>query len=136
MSARLWCALLAMSAWLACLQTEGPQPRAARLQAEVEDDSPGPGGDDDAEPFARASSKGCRPLTCVELGATCGSLTDGCGDVVQCGDCAEGEACGLAQAGRCGPAESPRSCAVRTCGSDCGLVYDGCSGVLDCGVCR
>jgi hypothetical protein len=32
---------------------------------------------------------GCPPLTCAELGLTCGIVSDGCGGIIDCGYCAE-----------------------------------------------
>jgi hypothetical protein len=35
----------------------------------------------------------CEPLTCEEVGATCGVASDGCGDTLDCGGCPAGEVC-------------------------------------------
>jgi hypothetical protein len=35
----------------------------------------------------------CRPKTCGQIGGECGSIADGCGGTIQCGDCAAGERC-------------------------------------------
>jgi hypothetical protein len=37
---------------------------------------------------------GCVPQTCAGLGADCGQVADGCGGVLQCGDCVAPESCG------------------------------------------
>src|SRR5262245_10658362 len=36
----------------------------------------------------------CQPLTCASARATCGSVLDGCGGVLTCGTCGNGETCG------------------------------------------
>ena len=36
----------------------------------------------------------CVPLTCAEAGAQCGDIGDGCGNVIDCGPCTGGLACG------------------------------------------
>lgn len=129
-------ALVAVVTSLGCLQTEAPQPQADPLRTEAEDEAPGPGGDDDQLPLARAERQQCIPLTCADLAASCGSAPDGCGGVVQCGSCAEGEECGLSERNSCANAESPRTCLLRACADECGLMSDGCAGVVDCGPCR
>ncbi len=35
----------------------------------------------------------CTPYTCEELGYTCGSWTDGCGGIINCGSCPSGYVC-------------------------------------------
>jgi hypothetical protein len=35
----------------------------------------------------------CRPLDCPEIGAQCGTTTDGCGTPLECGTCSPGEQC-------------------------------------------
>ncbi|HEY3816315.1 MAG TPA: hypothetical protein VGL81_04040 [Polyangiaceae bacterium] len=86
----------------------------------------------------------CRARTCAELGYTCGSNGDGCGDALQCGACPEPEICGVGGFSECGggqglgpdggPLCTPRTCA--TLGFDCGPASDGCGGVLQCGICQ
>jgi hypothetical protein len=64
------------------------------------------------------------------VGATCGTVSDGCGGVVTCGGtCPTGQAC---VNNVCGPCV-PRTCAQL--GATCGMVGDGCGGVNDCGPC-
>ncbi len=36
----------------------------------------------------------CEPVTCQQLGATCGSPQDGCGQALSCGLCPSGQGCG------------------------------------------
>ncbi|MEW5853662.1 MAG: hypothetical protein AB2A00_33105 [Myxococcota bacterium] len=47
----------------------------------------------------------CQPRTCQQMGATCGVVDDGCGQVLDCGTCRAGEMCGAA-----------RQCVVVMCG--------------------
>jgi hypothetical protein len=70
-------------------------------------------------------------------GRLCGRVGDSCGGVLECGDCTDGQVCGVMTAGLCGPA--PGTCTARTCnvtgGPLCGTVGDGCGGTLPCGDC-
>ncbi len=81
----------------------------------------------------------CKPTTCAVLeagGDRCGFNADGCGGVVDCGDCTSGKVCGGGTAGanKCGPGTcTPKTCAQLN--SNCGLIGDGCGGQLDCGSC-
>jgi len=78
----------------------------------------------------------CTPKTCVELGLTCGPAGDGCGNVIECGNCGPGMACGAGGASTCGPVANmctPTTCAAL--GYDCGYAGDGCGNLLTCGMC-
>jgi hypothetical protein len=80
---------------------------------------------------------GCTPLTCATAGATCGPIGDGCGGVVQCGTCADGETCGGGgKASTCGkPPCSKKTCADLD--ANCGAIGDGCGGLIaSCGACE
>lgn len=44
---------------------------------------------------ARLPDAGCRPLTCETVRAECGTLDDGCGGTLSCGDCEAPETCGV-----------------------------------------
>ncbi len=45
----------------------------------------------------------CTPLTCMEVGAQCGIIGDGCGNTVDCGTCPQGQVCGgNGSANQCG----------------------------------
>jgi len=55
----------------------------------------------------------CAPTTCAAQGATCGTISDGCGGTVSCGTCTT----------------------PNTQGAQCGSVPDGCGGTLYCGTC-
>jgi hypothetical protein len=77
----------------------------------------------------------CEPLTCAKQGIKCGPAGDGCGNEIQCGTCAVGEACGAGgQSGVCAPVCVPRTCAQL--GFNCGPTGDGCGGELQCGTCK
>lgn len=82
----------------------------------------------------------CGPAPCVPIACEpgdCGRKSNGCDDVLECGECAPGDAgvpmvCGAnGVANRCG-------CEKRDCGRlgyTCGTVDDGCGGRLECGTC-
>jgi hypothetical protein len=77
----------------------------------------------------------CTPRTCADLGVECGPAGDGCGGLLSCGSCNNGDRCGGGGSGKCGAVVS---CAPATCASQqiaCGPAGDGCGGRLDCGQC-
>jgi hypothetical protein len=84
----------------------------------------------------------CVPRKCEDVGANCGPVADGCGGLLQCGDCRAPEICG--GAGRpnvCGNpfAQDGSACKPLTCqdvGANCGPIGDGCGGVVQCGTCQ
>jgi hypothetical protein len=76
----------------------------------------------------------CDEKTCDDLGATCGYRADGCGGLLDCGQCGAPDTCG----GGGTPNECGHSCPLTTCGAqgaNCGVIADGCGGQLDCGDC-
>ncbi len=81
------------------------------------------------------SSPMCTPKTCAQQGITCGPAGDGCGGLLQCGNCVSPQTCGGGgQPGQCGGTP----CVTRTCaqqGISCGPAGDGCGGPLSCGNC-
>jgi hypothetical protein len=83
----------------------------------------------------------CIPRTCVDAGANCGKIGDGCGGIVDCGGCTGADICGgNGKANVCGNsfAVDGATCLPRTCadvGANCGPVGDGCGGLIDCGTC-
>jgi hypothetical protein len=81
---------------------------------------------------------GCTPTTCAQAGGQfCGTVGDGCGGTLACGNCPAGQICGGVTPNVCSP--DPASCTKITCvqaaGRYCGKVGDGCGGVLECGDC-
>jgi hypothetical protein len=75
----------------------------------------------------------CVPKGCVEQGIGCGPAGDGCGNLIQCNDCPNGQTCGGGGIpNQCGaPACTPKVCQT----GQCGLMGDGCGAQLDCGDC-
>jgi hypothetical protein len=86
--------------------------------------------------------KECEPKTCEELEKNCGAVADGCGDIVQCGDCSRGHVCGLVTSNVCSTDDDIDDLCHRipqdeACdGKECGTEGDGCGGTYDCGSCR
>ncbi len=80
----------------------------------------------------------CKAKTCDDLGAECGATSDGCGGVLECGECGEGEMCGLLEANVCANPDSlcvPRDKEEACEGKQCGKEGDGCQGFYECGEC-
>ena len=75
------------------------------------------------------------PATCAAVGASCGSILDGCGGTVACGACGANESCGGGgTANVCGPGTClPTTCVAR--GKNCGQMSDGCAAIIECGTC-
>ncbi|MFO0735591.1 MAG: hypothetical protein U0270_06920 [Labilithrix sp.] len=78
----------------------------------------------------------CVPKKC--LPSQCGQISDGCGNVVDCGStaCTNGEFCGGGGTpNQCGkPACTPLTQAVACAGGkNCGVVGDNCGGTITCG---
>lgn len=107
----------------------------------------GEGGTDDGGNVFNSEAgiidKGCKPKSCLEAGFSCGPNADGCGGLIQCGDCKSPEFCGGKGFSQCGGTSSflPDGaviCNPTTCnalGFDCGPAGDGCGGLLSCGTC-
>lgn len=82
------------------------------------------------DPAKGPNACGCKPRTCEDLGATCGSdVRDGCGGLIDsCGTCPTGNLCDASYKCVCSPVADP-------CGSAglvCGTVSNGCATVA-CG---
>jgi hypothetical protein len=76
----------------------------------------------------------CVPTTCAAHNASCGSIPDGCGGVLDCGSCPAGTTCGGGGVpNQCGSACTPTTCAAQS--ATCGSIPDGCGGMLNCGTC-
>ena len=77
----------------------------------------------------------CVRKTCETAGLPCGQVPDGCGGVLFCETCPDGQTCGGAGFNACGPGP----CQPLTCvqaGATCGDISDGCGKVLNCGSCE
>ncbi len=71
----------------------------------------------------------CEPQDCAALRAECGTIDDGCGTPIQCGECEAPSTCGARIANIC-------DCVPTFCEEEqCGAVDDGCGRLMDCGVC-
>jgi hypothetical protein len=86
-----------------------------------------------------ALSQGCVPLTCADLNKQCGQAGDGCGGVLDCGNCAPQETCGGGGVpGQCGGLPEGGTCQPLTCAQQdalCGPAGDGCGNLIQCGTC-
>jgi len=68
-------------------------------------------------------------------GVECGTISDGCGGLVDCGKCPAGKGCGVAGvANRCEKLPFADECIVL--GKNCGTLTSVCGGTLDCGTCQ
>ncbi|MFO0755764.1 MAG: hypothetical protein U0359_04705 [Byssovorax sp.] len=85
-------------------------------------------------------SVACVRTSCAASKASCGFISDGCGDFIECGGvgvtntgCPEGPTCGGSTPNQC----SPGACTpITDCGDhDCGSVNDGCDNTISCGSC-
>jgi hypothetical protein len=76
----------------------------------------------------------CTPRTCAQAHAQCGPIGDGCGGVVQCGPCPNGQTCGGGGPSTCGNTPCvPQNCAQQAL--MCGPAGDGCGNEIQCGTC-
>ena len=95
-----------------------------------------------------ASQCDCKPRTCEDLNAECGTHDDGCGGLVSCAPCDEGLTCThraqLPSTGGsnlnpedrdflCTDACTPIPEGLACVEVQCGAVPDGCGGMIDCG---
>jgi hypothetical protein len=80
----------------------------------------------------------CAPESCAQQNIGCGPAGDGCGNLVQCGNCPPGQTCGGGGVpGQCGAVDAG-SCVPLTCqklGVSCGPAGDGCGNLIQCGTC-
>lgn len=75
----------------------------------------------------------CVPITCASANRSCGQIDDGCGNTLECGQCAQGQHCA---SGAC--EALPASCVAATCAEQnatCGWINDNCGGMIACGGC-
>ena len=77
----------------------------------------------------------CEPISCADQGIGCGPAGDGCGNLIDCGDCTLPETCGGGGVpGQCGqPPCTPKTC--EELGIGCGPAGDGCGNLIECGDC-
>jgi hypothetical protein len=79
----------------------------------------------------------CHPQKCPS-NIKCGPAANGCGGLVQCGNCPSGETCGGGGTpGKCGASDAG-VCTPETCkelGYTCGPAGDGCGNIIQCGTC-
>ena len=76
----------------------------------------------------------CTPASCEDGSAWCGTVPDGCGHFLSCGECAQGETCGAGGANLCGFGHcTAQGCAAQ--GAQCDSVNNGCGEIEDCGSC-
>jgi len=82
----------------------------------------------------------CVPKTKCPAGENCGYSPDGCGGLIECGECKAGETCGVGNPpvpNKCG--KGTTSCVPLTCAAqklECGPAADGCGNKIDsCGTC-
>ncbi|MFO0725263.1 MAG: hypothetical protein U1E65_15885 [Myxococcota bacterium] len=61
----------------------------------------------------------CTPATCAQLGATCGTVSNGCGGTLSCGSCASGTSC---SANQCVPTTAPVVTLIDNGGFELGLT--------------
>src|SRR5262245_32722010 len=72
----------------------------------------------------------CEPKSCLQQGATCGAIDDGCGGVLRCGSCMVDQLCDPASH-RCRSLES--ACMEED--KQCGVLLDACGAPRPCGSC-
>jgi len=64
---------------------------------------------------------------------SCGQVPNGCGGLIDCGACLEGQGCGLTSVNLCAEIPTCKPTAVATaCAGRCGVVADGCGGTYTC----
>jgi len=81
------------------------------------------GGDKTCSDFKCVTN--CTPSTCFDLGIECGAIDDGCGIVLDCGGCSNGETCDTGL-GKCVD-NCTANCDDKECGDDgCGGSCGGC----------
>ena len=86
--------------------------------------------------YNSSAPSGCVPKTCAQLNAACGTISDGCGTLLNCGTCTvAGQTCGGAGVPyQCGCELMNYPCSDR--GANCGSPSNGCGGTIGpCGTC-
>lgn len=75
-------------------------------------------------------------ITCASAGKNCGPISNGCGELINCGTCTLPETCG--GGGTPSVCGGSQGCVPKTCaelGADCGPMADQCGGLINCGSC-
>lgn len=94
-------------------EPEPGQPPQPQPDGAVESAVPGASVDGGLVDTGISDAFPCVPWTCTSAGASCGAASDGCGGMLDCGDCPSGQ--------QCGAAGLPNHCApVDDGGSDAG----------------
>jgi len=79
----------------------------------------------------------CIPNTCLNLGYSCNTWSDGCGGTLDCGTCSSGFFCDASAqciSSTCTPATNPSLTGI--CGiQNCGIATNGTCGDVSCGTC-
>lgn len=71
---------------------------------------------------------------CTNQGKNCDWVADGCGGVINCGNCTGQTTCGLGGPNVCGENCKSKSCNQMS--KNCGVFYDACGTLYDCGSCK
>jgi hypothetical protein len=78
----------------------------------------------------------CQPVTCAQIGASCGVVNDGCGGMINCGTCVAPQTCGgSGVANVCGGGTSCGAITCQSVGANCGTIIDACNQAISCGSC-
>jgi hypothetical protein len=96
------------------------------------------GGPGSALDFVSDDEEQCEPARCDDLDFDCGPVVDGCGGIVDCGECSDGQVCGLFEHNVCATLDEicePIAKADACEGKECGSEGNGCGGTHDCGTC-
>jgi hypothetical protein len=74
---------------------------------------------------SEADPRSCLPKTCAEEGFSCGTLDDGCGGTLECGTCAQGQACTNDSGGNCAAVGTICKAAEMRLMGSCAAINDG-----------
>lgn len=74
----------------------------------------------------------CTPTTCAAGGFDCGSISDGCGGTLDCGECADDQTCGGGGPNICGDGPCDPITDCNELAGQCGELSDGCGEFITC----